>query len=98
VTKMKRFCLYKMLAFVNDHVSGNSATGRLVAICLFSPCFCPQCTTPPPHKHPILLCFADTGSSRAACVKPALMFVLLCVLCSSEYEQASAVFVVLSVV
>lgn len=95
---MKRFCLYKILAFVSNHTSGNSGTGRLAAVCLLGPSFCPQCTprpTPTP-KHPIFLFTLQIP--RATCTRHALMIVLLCVLFTSRCERASAVFVVARVV
>jgi len=64
--KMKRFCLYKTLAFVNAHVSGNSATGEARSYLSLQPTILSPVSAIP---SPILFCsvFCSTGPSWSIC-------------------------------
>jgi len=53
--KMKRFCFYKTLAFVNAHVSGNSARGEARSYLSLQPTILSPVSAIP-LSSPVLLC------------------------------------------
>jgi len=65
--KMKRFCLYKTLAFVNAHVSGNSGTREALSYLSLQPTMLSPVSAIP---SPVLFCsvFCSTGPSWSTCV------------------------------